>query len=134
MPKLLDGHRILVVEDDYLAAIDMSQMIEECGGTVVGPVARLEQALVLARSEELDGAVLDVKLNGGFSYPVADELTAKGVSVVFVTGYESGMLPERFAGMPRLAKPVTGNAGGKILRRVFAGGAPGPAGRAGGGR
>lgn len=134
MAKLLDGYRILVLEDDYLAALDMSQMIEECGGTVVGPVARVDQALALAHSEDLDGAVLDVKLDGGFSYPVADELRAKGVAVVFVTGYETGMLPERFAATPRLAKPLTGSAGGKVLRDAFAGGASEPAGRTGGSR
>lgn len=127
MPRLLDGRRILVLEDDYLAAIDMSQVIEEWGGVVVGPVARVDQALALARSEELDGAILDVKLDGGFSYPVADELTAKGVSVIFVTGYETGMLPERFAATPRLAKPLTEKTSGSILRKVFAGDASGPA-------
>lgn len=134
MPSLLNGRRILVLEDDYLAALDMRQMIEDWGGMVVGPVARLDQALALARSEELDGAVLDVKLDGCFSFPAADELMLQGVPVIFVTGYESEMLPVRFADTPRLAKPLTENASGKTLRKVFRGEASGPAARTGGSR
>lgn len=134
MPNELNGRRILVLEDDYLAAIDIAQMIEDWGGTVVGPVSRLDQGLALASSEVLDGAVLDVKLNGSCSFAAADALMTKGVPVVFVTGYGTEMLPERFAGTPTLAKPLSEISGGKTLRKVLAGGAPGPGGPTGGGR
>ena len=120
MPELLDGRRILVLEDEYLVALDMKQMIEDWGGTVVGPVGRLAQAFALAESEELDGALLDVCLKGDLSFAVADELIAKGVPVIFVTGYDTPMLPERFATTPRLAKPFSEIAGERMMRKVFA--------------
>jgi DNA-binding NtrC family response regulator len=119
VPKLLGGLRLLILEDDYLAALDLAQMVEEQGGTVVGPVARLDQARALADMEGLDGAILDVDLSGETSLPLADELMARGVPVVLCTGYDPAMLPERFAALPRLDKPSTRIASERILRRVF---------------
>ncbi len=104
---VLNGQRILVVEDEYLPSLVMVQIIEDLGGKAVGPVARADQALALAQSEALDGAVLDVSLNGGFSYAVADELLAKGLPIVFATGYDASMLPPRFANTAMLTKPFS---------------------------
>jgi CheY-like chemotaxis protein len=116
----LNGRRILVVEDEYLPSLVMVQMIEDLGGTAVGPVARTDQALALARSEALDGAVLDVRLNGGFSYAVADELMAKGLPVVFATGYDASMLPPRFANITLVRKPFSIVTVERTLEEVFA--------------
>ena len=64
MAELLDRRRILIVEDDWMVAQDMSDMVEELGGAVVGPAGELAQGLALAESEELAAAILDVNLNG----------------------------------------------------------------------
>lgn len=122
MENLLDGRRILILEDEYLAALDMSQMVEERGGVVVGPASRLDQALALVRSEPCDGAILDVRLDGDTSFPVADALMEAGVPVIFATGYDRTMLPTRFAATPKLAKPFTERGVERILRKVFAAG------------
>ena len=53
----------------------------------------------------LDGALLDVNLNGAAVFPVADALAARGVPFVFSTGYDSLDLPERFRAAPCLEKP-----------------------------
>ena len=63
MGKLLGRRRILIVEDDWMIAMDMSDIVEELGGAVVGPAGELAQGLALAESEELAGAILDVNLN-----------------------------------------------------------------------
>ena len=118
--QMLSGKRILVAEDEYLPALELQEMIENWGGTVIGPVSRLEQALSLVRSEELDGAILDVMLNRDTSFPVADELIAKGIPVIFVTGYDASLLPERFGSLPRLSKPYTEGESAGLLQRVFA--------------
>jgi hypothetical protein len=44
MPELLGRRRILIVEDDWMVAEDMSYMVEELGGAVVGPAGQLAQA------------------------------------------------------------------------------------------
>lgn len=57
------------------------------GSEVVGPAATIEEALRLARSEALDGAVLDVNVRGERIDPVAEALMARGVPMLFATGY-----------------------------------------------
>ena len=105
MPVSLQGLTIMVVEDEFLAALDLKRLIEERDGKVAGPVGRLEQAQQLARSVRLDGAILDVKLDGTDSLALADELIARDVPIILVTGYDVARLPERFASTPRLPKP-----------------------------
>lgn len=119
MDNFLEGRRLLVLEDDYLVALDVQQMIEDLGGIVVGPVGRLDQARELVRAEQLDGAVLDVNLDGTTSYALARELRGSGVAVVFLTGYESESLEEEFRGVPRVGKPLDANAGARLLRDAF---------------
>lgn len=105
IPKFLQGLRILVLEDELLTALDLARMIEDCGGEVVGPVGRLEQAQELARREHIDAAVLDVQLNGETCLPLAEELLSRDLPVVLTTGYESEMLPDGLSELPRLNKP-----------------------------
>lgn len=120
----LEGLTIMVVEDDFLAALDLKRLVEERAGRVAGPVGRLEQAQRLARSERLDGALLDVKLNGVDSLRLADDLIARDIPVVLVTGYDPSTLPERFAGTPRLPKPFSEDAFDRLVADLFVGGPP----------
>lgn len=104
--KSLDGMRILLVEDDSLAAWDMQEFLEDCGACVIGPAPTLKRALELVEQEEghIDAAVLDINLNGQRSYPVADRLQQCGVSFVFTTAYQN--IPEPYATLPRCQKPI----------------------------
>lgn len=102
----LSGLRILIAEDNLFAAMELEQTLADLGCRVVGPAAKAEQALILARNEELDGAVLDVNLRGTPAFGVAAALQERGVPVIFATGYVGGStFPERFANHPRLSKP-----------------------------
>lgn len=123
MPVSLDGLTIMVVEDDFLAALDLSRLVEQRAGKVAGPVGRLEQAERLARSERLDGAILDVRLNGADSLALADDLIAKEIPVILVTGYDVASLPPRFAETPRLPKPFHESAFDRLAADLFVGNA-----------
>jgi two-component SAPR family response regulator len=83
----LKGKRILVVEDEALIAVMVEDMLVEMGGEVVGPAATVDDALELARQETLDVAVLDVNVRGQRIDPVAEALMARGIPVLFATGY-----------------------------------------------
>ncbi|MCB1882607.1 MAG: PAS domain-containing protein [Geminicoccaceae bacterium] len=98
----------LLVEDDYLIATMVGDILRRAGWRVVGPAASVAQGLALVRAEgaSLDAAVLDVNLGESFSIAVADALRERGVPFVFASGYtREEVLPERFARTPRLNKP-----------------------------
>ena len=103
----LAAKRVLVVEDEYLVAMDMSAYLEAAGAHVVGPASNVTAALDALERTELDGAILDVNLRGEMAYPVADALAARGIPFVFTTGYDARMLPARFADVKRCEKPTT---------------------------
>ena len=74
---------------------------------MVGPAATLQEAMdLMNRTERLDGAVLDINLLGEMAYTLADALRARGVPVVFATGYDRGAIPKRYADIPLCEKPV----------------------------
>jgi len=102
----LAGRRILLVEDEAMVAWALEDMLIELGCCVVGPAARVSQALVMVAEEPLiDAAVLDVNLNGEQCYPVAKALTARGVPFVFSTAYNKDSLQKDYANSPMLQKP-----------------------------
>src|SRR3712207_6585498 len=112
MPDLLStsalrGRRILVIEDEYMAAEDLRRDLEKAGGVVVGPVPSIADARkVLAQDEAIDGAILDVNLRGERAYPVADALRERGVPFVLATGYDQWALPEAYKDVHRCDKPI----------------------------
>ena len=103
----LAGCRILVVEDEMLIAVMIEEALQDLGCVVVGPVARLDAALRLARDEVLDAAILDVTIRGGQVYPVAEHLLARGIPFVLASGYGDWALPENLQDQPRLTKPFS---------------------------
>lgn len=100
--------RLLVAEDDAVIALDLESTLASLGCEVVGPVSSLRDALRLAQDATLDGAVLDVGLNGGAAYPVIDRLAERNVPVFLVTGYDDAVLADRVRSLPRLTKPFHG--------------------------
>jgi DNA-binding response OmpR family regulator len=59
----------------------------------------------MARERALDGAVLDVRLSDALCFPAAGILKARGIPLVFLTGYDENMLPLNFRGAPLIHKP-----------------------------
>jgi DNA-binding response OmpR family regulator len=98
--------QVLVLEDEWLIAESLAAGLVEQGFEIIGPACRVSEALALLETRTVDVAVLDVSLGDETSFPVADKLHHRGISFVFVTGYGSGDLPERFKGRPILAKPL----------------------------
>lgn len=102
----------------------LEDMLTELGYEVVGPAARLEQALTTARNAAIEGAVLDVNLNGHYSYPVADLLQQRGIPFVFATGYGADLLGDRYPQAPRIQKPFQQAELARALARALEAGPP----------
>jgi DNA-binding response OmpR family regulator len=114
-----ESRRILVVEDDFLVATLLAQILESVGWQVVGPVAHLATALDAAASGGFDAAVLDINLGGQTVYPVAEVLDARRVPFVFVTAAGREALPPLFCGRPHLGKPFApGELIGLVARLI----------------
>jgi hypothetical protein len=74
MTAALQGIRVLVVEDEFLVATLIEDMLTTAGCVVLGPIPRLAEALDAVHRGTFDAAVLDVNLAGDRIDPVADLL------------------------------------------------------------
>ena len=106
-PTNLQNKKVLVVEDEYLVAQETEERLRAAGCKVCGPVASLPEALRIAAADELDAAVLDVNLNGEFTWPVAEALRSRGIPLIFATGYAETIEPPiELRDVIRIEKPV----------------------------
>jgi CheY-like chemotaxis protein len=106
LTSTVSGHRILIVEDEWLIAFDISDLLERWGCTVIGPASTVDEALALIRQDPPDAAVLDVHLKGETSEPVARALRAQGCPFVVLTAYRALDRNGSLDGAPLLRKPV----------------------------
>jgi len=110
LPKRkLPGCRILVVEDDYFIANDVSDFLSALDCDVVGPFSSIEDSLREIDHRLPDGAVLDVNVAGRAVYPLARVLMQRKVPLLFVTGYDSRNISQTFKAVPHLTKPISAN-------------------------
>jgi CheY-like chemotaxis protein len=102
----LRDRRILIVEDEYLIAMSLQDVLENAGSVVVGPVPSVEKAIkTIELDPHIDAAVVDVNLGGVLAYPVADMLIARKIPFVFTSGYEDNVLRNRYAQVKNCPKP-----------------------------
>jgi CheY-like chemotaxis protein len=112
--------RVLIVEDEAVVSMLIEDMLLDFGTEVVGPVARINEALRLAHEADLDLAILDINIAGETTYSVADVLRARGIPFVFATGYSSDGIPDRYKDIATLKKPFAFKTFEKTLRRALA--------------
>ena len=100
-------HRILIVEDEAIIALNLAHAVEDVDGEVVGPVASVAEALALLETTPVNGAVLDANLVDGAVTPLALHLLDLGVPFVVHTG--TGLPPDlaaRPVDLPLVMKPA----------------------------
>lgn len=117
----LSGAKVLVLEDETLVSMMVEDMLLDLGCEVVGPFAKLDQALAYLGSGggQIDAALLDVNLGGVRSFPMAEALADKGVPFVFTTGYDESGLPDIWRGRPTLRKPFMMGEMADALRKAL---------------
>lgn len=97
--------RILIVDDEPLIAMMLSDWLRELGHQVVGPALSVGDALTLIEGHGIDGAILDVTLGKDTCYEIADALKRRSVPLIFATGHRTERIDPRYRGAPILQKP-----------------------------
>lgn len=103
---LLQGHSILIVEDDFLLADEIETALRALGAEIVGPASNLTAALALVATSAVTEALVDIDLGGGVKFDLADELSGQGIPFAFATGYDQSAVPTRHASVPFYQKPI----------------------------
>lgn len=101
--NMLQGKRILLVEDEIIIAMMLEDMVAKIDGIAVGPATSLQAGMEMARSETFDAAVLDVNLGDGSSAAIADLLAERRIPFILATGY--GATTANAHNVPILQKP-----------------------------
>lgn len=103
-----------------LLAMDMEDHLTALGYSVEGPFSRVAQALAAIPSLNLTGAVVDLNLNGEFSFPVIEALRQRHIPFIVCSGYaELPDLKARLAGTPLIAKPWNPEKLERLVSEVF---------------
>jgi DNA-binding LytR/AlgR family response regulator len=103
----IKNSKILIVEDEFFLADDLTRALRGAGAIIVGPTRTVDQTIkVLQDGTAIDAALVDINLRGELSFDVADILIEKKIPFIFVTGYDNGVMPERFQHVVRHEKPM----------------------------
>lgn len=79
--------RVLVVEDEFIIGMDLAETVRDLGYRVDGPHFGKKTAFAAIGEEMPDFAILDVFIEDGEVYPLADALTDAGVPIIFHSGH-----------------------------------------------
>ena len=117
----LSGCRVLIVEDRYLVADDLSRLLARNGAEIVAVVGDVARASELAATGKLDLAVLDVDLRGQDVFDVAAILEGRAIPFLFVTGFPRAHLPEILGGRYPLFDALDYDALPETVASLFTG-------------
>lgn len=99
---------VLIIEDNYLIALDLEAMVRELGVEHVRSANSVHAALELIEAQRPQLALIDVNLGTDKSFEVAGYLRGMQVPIVFTTGYgDAQAFPQHFADAKIITKPYT---------------------------
>jgi CheY-like chemotaxis protein len=117
---LIKSPRVLVLEDEPLIAMMIVQMLEALGCDCIGPIGNLREGLERAQTENLDGAILNLVIQGQKAYAVAETLARRGIPFGFASGAEHDPVAQQWFGRPFLTKPYTIQDIAHLLAKILA--------------
>ncbi|MEP6567132.1 MAG: response regulator [Mesorhizobium sp.] len=110
MRPLLNGLRILVLEDEFLIAMDVEQLCRDHGAgdvVIARDLTEIDQHKVLST---FDAAIVDLMLGGASTLDFAARLRQSGVPFVFASGYsDADEIQASFPGVRLVTKPYSGD-------------------------
>jgi CheY-like chemotaxis protein len=101
----MPSRKVLIVEDEAMVMMLIEDYLEELGHDVVARASRVDEAMQLARTSDIDLAVLDLNLGGESSTPIAGILRTRGIPFIFASGYGSDADLGEYRDVPLVGKP-----------------------------
>ncbi|MGO9390397.1 response regulator [Rhodoblastus sp.] len=118
--------RVFVAEDSLLILMALETILDQAEIEIAGSAASLAEALKLAETCDADVAILDVNLGDGMCFPAADILMARGIPIIFTTGYApEKTLLARYAKAHAIEKPYEASTLLGLLAQSFEAAHPG---------
>ena len=99
----LEGRSILVVEDEPLITLDITQQFEPTGAALT-TTNTLHHAMILVENDGLSGAILDHALGDGDSSRLCMRLKERGIPYIIYSGHTT--VEGLCAGAPHVGKPA----------------------------
>lgn len=101
-----DGVRILVVEDEYLIAIYLQDLLAEFGYDDVHIAGNLDRGYELLRTLAPDFAILDVNIGERLVFPLATEIAGRDIPLIFSTARSADEFPSEWRDHTVIPKPL----------------------------
>ena len=101
---------VLVAEDEMIIGVDLCDTVKEAGFEVAGPYDTTQSAIDAIAERTPDLAILDINLDDGEVYPLAERLLSANVPVIFHTGRaDPAEVSVRYPTARALSKPCPPN-------------------------
>lgn len=98
--------RILILEPNPGAAEIIAEVLSTVGCVIAGPCSTLEEATSRIQSgAPIDGAVLEMRVSGSFSFELAALLLGRNKTVIFFTRCDARAMPHHLGAAKVLRKP-----------------------------
>jgi CheY-like chemotaxis protein len=105
--RFSEPRKVLVIEDQFIIALALSDALEELGLQPVGPVRSVDEALQALDVGSPDAALLDIWLGDCAAYDVAQRLNELAVPYIVTGGNARPDEPPSLAMARRLPKPFS---------------------------
>lgn len=112
---LLAGKHLLIVESGDMVADAVRLALEKAGVVIVGPASSAEIGLALLDMARIDGAILDIRIEGDVVFPLPERLQDAQIPFVFAmphadadiaAGYGGYLLSENLSALAEIAKAL----------------------------
>lgn len=97
--------RILLVEDEFLIAAMVRDMLADLGCECIGPIATLDKGVEAAKSIACEAAIINLVIEGHHAYEIIEVLAARNIPFCFASGLPQKEIIEKWRNRPFMMKP-----------------------------
>jgi hypothetical protein len=99
------GRRVLLVEDEFLIAQMVADMLADLECVCVGPVMTMADGVKAAANADCDAAIINLIIQGEMAYPIVETLARREIPFCFASGVLPRGVEEKWRPRPFIRKP-----------------------------